>query len=333
MAQAPSEFDLIAQLWAPLARGAVGAFDLKDDVAQLPVSTHGLVVTCDQVIEGTHFLSSDSLDWVAKRLVRRNLSDLIAKGCKPIGAFLALAWPQGRPQAQVADFARGLGDDLAALCGNCPLLGGDTSSIEGPLVASLTLIGTPLALNARPVLRMGAQPGDEVFLTGTLGDAYLGLQVRLGHMEASQLTQAVQLALAPKPPPLATANLVATYAKASIDVSDGLLADAGHVALASNVSLALELDHLPLSDEATAWLAWSNDPVESLLALATGGDDYQTLFCAAPEHASALTADFQAIGVQLTQIGRCCEGQGVALTYREQAMVLPNRRGWQFSDA
>ena len=333
MARAPSEFDLIAHLWAPLARGVAGAFDLKDDVAQLPVSPHGLVATCDQIIEGTHFLSSDSLDWVAKRLVRRNLSDLIAKGCKPIGALLALAWPKERPLAQVADFARGLGDDLAALCGNCPLLGGDTSATEGPLVASLTLIGTPLAPTAKPILRIGAQPGDGIFLTGTLGDAYLGLQVRLGQMDASQLTQAVQLALAPKPPPLATADLVATFAKASIDVSDGLLADASHIALASHLSLAIELDVLPLSNEAATWLERSNDHVESLLALATGGDDYQSLFCAAPEHASTLTAHFQAIGVQLTQIGRCCEGQGVALTYRGQTIALPNRRGWQFSDA
>ncbi|MFM1975912.1 MAG: hypothetical protein RL145_758 [Pseudomonadota bacterium] len=333
MEKPPLEFDLIAQIWEPLTRGAAGAFGLKDDVAQLPTSIVGPVVTCDQVIEGTHFLPTDGLDWVAKRLVRRNVSDLIAKGCQTIGAFLTLAWPKGRSQAQLAAFATGLGDDLVALCGSCPLLGGDTSSIHGPLVASLTLIGAPLAPSGLPILRRGTRAGDLIFLTGTIGDPYLGLQVRLGHLGSQGLENAIKIALAPAPPPLATAKLIASYAHASIDISDGLLADAGHIADASGLSLVLDLDQVPISAEATTWLAQYGDRLEGLLRLVTGGDDYQSLICVGPEQAEALVRDYQALGVALTQIGVCQTGSGLSLRYQGQNVPVPSRRGWQFSDA
>lgn len=333
MEKAPPEFDLIAKVWAPLTREAAGAFGLTDDVAQLPVSPLGPVVTCDQVIEGTHFLPTDGLDWVAKRLVRRNLSDLIAKGCKPIGAFLALAWPKERPQAQLAAFAEGLGQDLLELCGACPLLGGDTSSTTGPLVASLTLVGMPLAKSGEPILRRGARAGDLIFITGTIGDPFLGLGVRLGLMDGKGLQNAVQLALAPAPPPLVTAELIAAHANASIDVSDGLLADVGHVAAASGLHMVLELDRIPLSSEATAWLSQSQDPLASLLSLVTGGDDYQSVMCVASDNAETLVAQGAPLGVHFTQIGSCRAGEGVELRYQGRLVPLPRRRGWEFSDA
>ena len=333
MEQAPPEFDLIAQLWAPLARGAPGAYGLKDDVAHLPSSPAGHVVTCDQVIEGTHFLFSDPLNLVAARLVRRNLSDLIAKGCKPIGAFLMLAWPKSRPHLQLVDFADGLGQELTDLCGDCPLLGGDTSSTTGPFVAGLTLIGRGLSDAGAPILRSGARIGDLVFLTGIIGDSYLGLQVRLGQIDGQGLAGAVAFAMAPAPPPLAVADIVATYAQASIDISDGLLADAGHVAEASHLAMHLHLEQVPLSAEAIAYMARSRNPVESLLGLVTGGDDYQALMCVAPEKAAAFVSELEAIGVGVTQIGVCQEGQGIVLTYCGSSVALPARTGWQFSAA
>ncbi len=331
--QAPSEFDLIAQLWAPLTRGAPGAYGLKDDVAHLPSSLVGHVVTCDQVIEGTHFLSSDPLSWVAKRLVRRNLSDLIAKGCRPVGAFLTLAWPKGRPYAQMVDFADGLGQDLSDLCGACPLLGGDTSSTTGPLVASLTLMGRGLSPSGAPILRGGARVGDLVFVTGIIGDAFLGLQVRLGQMDGQGLEGAAAFAMAPAPPPLALADVIATYAHASIDISDGLLADAGHVAVASHLAIHLHLDQVPLSEEATAFMARSRKPVENLLGLVTGGDDYQALICVAPDRAADFVSAIEALGVGVSHIGVCQEGQGLVLTHCGSSVALPTRTGWQFSGA
>lgn len=333
MEQAPPEFDLIAQLWAPLSNGVPGAYGLKDDVAYLPSSSSGHVVTCDQVIEGTHFLSSDPLNWVSKRLVRRNLSDLIAKGCKPVGAFLTLAWPKSRPYAQVADFADGLGQDLSDLCGDCPLLGGDTSSTTGPLVASLTLIGRGLSVTGAPILRGGARSGDLVFLTGIIGDSYLGLQVRLGQMVGQGLAGAVAFAMAPAPPPLAVADVIATFAQASIDISDGLLADAGHVAEASHLAMHLQLEQVPLSAEAITFVGRSPNPIESLLGLFTGGDDYQALMCIAPDEAAAFVSALETIGVRVTQIGVCQEGQGIVLSHCGTSVALPAHTGWQFSGA
>jgi thiamine-monophosphate kinase len=330
---APPEFDLIAQLWAPLTLGAAGAFGLKDDVAQLSSAPFGHVVTCDQIIEGTHFLPSDPLDWVAKRLVRRNLSDLIAKGCKPVGAFLSVAWPKSRPYAHLADFAAGLGQDLAELCGACPLMGGDTSTTQGPLVASLTLMGVPLSKVGQPVLRSGAQAGDLIFLTGTIGDPFLGLQVRLGLMEGQGLESAVATALAPAPPPLTVAAIIAAHANASIDISDGLLADAGHVASASGLALQLDLERVPLSAEAITFLEAAPDPVQALLGLVTGGDDYQALTCVAPKIAEDFCSSMKALGVQVTQIGVCYQGQGLEIYHHGDRLDLPARTGWQFSGA
>jgi len=331
--QASLEFNLIERLWTPLARATPGAFGLRDDVAHIPGTPLGHVVTCDQVIEGTHFLPSDPMAWVAKRLVRRNLSDIIAKGCKPIGAFLTLAWPKNRSYAQLADFAEGLGQDLSDLTGACPLLGGDTSSTNGPLVASLILIGVPLSPSGLPILRSGARPEDLIFVTGTIGEAYLGLQVRLGLIDGKGLEGAVATAMAPAPPPLTVAPIIATHAHASIDISDGLLADAGHVGVSSQLSLQLNLEQVPLSSEAGASLKRAADPLQSLLNLVTGGDDYQTLACVAPDEALAFVSKFEALGVKITQIGICRKGHGVDLTFSGQAIALPIRTGWQFSDA
>jgi thiamine-monophosphate kinase len=232
-----TEVDIIQAAFAPLTLGVPGSFGLQDDAAFVPSPQTGLIVTQDQVIEGTHFLTSDPIDMVARRLVRRNLSDLIAKGGVPHAAFLSLAWPKSRPLSEILIFAEGLGDDLSQLCSHCPLLGGDTSLIEGPMVASLTMMGKPTTPSGQPVLRSGAQIGDILCVSGTIGDAWLGLQVRLGAIPVAGLEACVRVAMAPAPPKHELARLVGAYATASVDVSDGLLRDAGHIASMSGVRL------------------------------------------------------------------------------------------------
>jgi thiamine-monophosphate kinase len=312
-----------------LTLGAPGAFGLKDDVAQLPPNAFGQIVTCDQVIEGTHFLPDDPFDLVAKRLVRRNLSDLVAKGCRPLGAFLTLAWPKGRPISQMTDFARGLGEDLVNLCGNCPLYGGDTSTSSGPLTASLFLIGEPLTASKQPVLRRGARPGDVVYVTGVIGDAYLGLQVRLGQESSDDLKACQGFSMAPVPTALAMAEPIARFACASIDVSDGLLADAGHLVTHSKVAMDLALDSLPLSPEASAWVAAGNDSTAGLLRLATGGDDYQALICLPKEHEDEFKRVAHSLGTRVTKIGKCAKGDSLTLSYLAQPVQMPKITGWQ----
>jgi thiamine-monophosphate kinase len=323
-----SEADLIANLFTPLTLGNAGAYGLQDDVAFLAPAPHGLIVTQDQIIEGTHFLADDPLDMIARRLVRRNLSDMIAKGGVPTAAFLSLAWPSERDRARMSEFARGLGDDLRRLCGGCPLMGGDTSQTTGHLVASLTLLGRPTASSGQPVLRNGAKAGDIVAVTGVIGDAFLGLQARLGVLNGTDLKACHAFSLAPCPPDLAVASLIGRYAHASIDVSDGLILDALRIASASDVAVVMALDSIPLSQEAHVFSGLGSD-IDRALALATGGDDYQPLISLSPDDFVAYQQACEVEGVRVTQIGTCTQGQGVKLTFEGRSVTMPSSIGWQ----
>lgn len=293
------EFDLIRRYFAPLA-SSPGADQLRDDVAEI---APGLIATKDAIVEGVHFLPDDPLETVAQKLVRVNVSDIVAKGGKPDAALLALVWPKGRPHAELADFVRGLGKDLARW--GAHLVGGDTTSTNGPLTLTLTLLAR---VGARgPVRRSGAKAGDDVWVTGTIGDGWLGLQAALGAfgpLIAEARNQLVSRYRVPDPPRLPFADLVAAHATASIDVSDGLVADAEHVASASGVQLTLWSDKVPLS---TAAAHYVQNGKADLRALLTGGDDYQTLFTAPDVTRGAITAS----GLSVARIGTVAAGEGV----------------------
>jgi thiamine-monophosphate kinase len=321
------EADMIQSLFAPLTLGSQGSYGLRDDVAFIPTQGAGIIVTQDQVIEGTHFFANDPLEMVAKRLVRRNLSDMIAKGGMPTAAFLSLAWPKSRDKADIAQFAHGLGKDLADLCGDCPLMGGDTSMVEGPLVASLTMMGKPTAANGQPILRQGAQTGDIIAVTGVIGDAYLGLEVRHGLLNGRYLKGCLEFNMAPFPPTLEIAPLIGRYAKACLDVSDGLLIDALRLARASGVRIEMALDRMPISNEADNAGFPSED--ERNLLLATGGDDYQPLLAISPDDFKAFVAAAKALDVRVTAIGTCVAGEGLGLTYLDEPRDLPITLGWE----
>jgi thiamine-monophosphate kinase len=327
MSDLDPETDMIQSLFAPLALGATGSYGLGDDVAFVPTSEAGIIVTQDQVIEGTHFFPNDPLEIVAKRLVRRNLSDIIAKGGVPTAAFLSLAWPKSRDREGIARFAQGLGEDLAQLCDDCPLMGGDTSTTNGPLVASLTMMGRPTAPNGQPVLRSGAQVGDVIAVTGVIGDAWLGLQVRHGILNGRYLKDCIDFAMAPYPPTLKMAPLIGQYAKASLDVSDGLLLDALRLANASGVAIIMALDELPISEEAE--MTDFPDAEYRNALLATGGDDYQPLIAIKPNDFSPFKAAAKKLGVRVTRIGTCVAGEGLSLTYLDEPFDLPLSLGWE----
>jgi thiamine-monophosphate kinase len=281
--QGPDEFGQIAALFRPLTRGAPEALDLLDDAAVIP-SRPGfdLVVTKDALVEGVHFLSSDPPDLIARKLLRVNLSDLAAKGATPYGYFLATAWTKafGWPQRQA--FAAGLRADGATY--GLALLGGDTVSTPGPLTFSVTMLGWVPA--GRMVRRGGARVGDRVLVSGTIGDGGLAWRAARGeiadpdgaHLERYRLPV----------PRLELRDRLLAHAHAAADVSDGLIADAGHIAQASGLGLALELEKLPLSPRGRAWLEAQPDRAQALLALASLGDDYEIVCTAAAEDAAAL---------------------------------------------
>ena len=309
-----SEFDDIARLFRPLSFGAPEALGLMDDAAAIP-SRPGfdLVITKDALVEGVHFLSTDPPALVGKKLIRVNLSDLAAKGARPYGCFLAVAFPAGWDAAMREAFAEGLGEDLKRF--GLSLFGGDTVSTPGPFTASLTALGWIEA--GRMVLRSGARPGDILLVSGGIGDGALGLKAALGEIASPYLLGRYQ---APEPR-LDLADVIKAQASASADVSDGLVADAGHIAKASGVGLELDLEAVPLSSEAEAWLDRQADREAALVGLVTGGDDYQ-IVCTAPEgRAGALRA------AGFTAIGRAVEGAGVGVRHLGRRLEIA-RSGW-----
>jgi thiamine-monophosphate kinase len=292
------EFGLIARHLEPLA--GEGSFGLRDDVALF----RGLAVTKDVIACGVHFRPEDPLDLVARKAVRVNVSDLVAKGCRPAAMLLGLVWSEGAGEVEHATFARGLAEDLRAY--GIALLGGDTTRAPKGLIVSVTMLGEPLGEGI--VRRSGAQSGDAVLVSGTIGDA--GLALRLGtdtalasHAEA--LLRAYQL----PEPPLAAAVAIARHASASADVSDGLLADAGRVAAASSLRIEIEAEKVPLSAAGRAFLAAGG----TVGALAAMGDDYQPVVTMPPSEVPAFLAETAGAGVSFSVIGQVTEGLGVAL--------------------
>lgn len=311
------EFEAIARLMRPLAAGAPGAFDLLDDAAVVP-SRPGfdLVVSKDAMVAGVHFPPDLPRDLVARRLLRTNLSDLAAKAAEPFGYLLALAWPRGAAWAEREAFARGLAEDGAEF--RLSLLGGDTVSTPGPLTVSATIFGwTPAGGMVR---RAGARAGDLLVVSGAIGDGGLGL-AQVGRADPDPwLLDRYHL---PKPR-LGLREALRACASAAADVSDGLVADAGHLATASGLALEIDLAGLPLSPPAAAWLAEQADRAAALAALATSGDDYEVVCAVAPDRLAAMQA---MTDLPLTALGRFETGQGVRVAMGGRPISL-QRRGY-----
>lgn len=311
------EADFIAALRAlavdPAARG------LLDDAAV--IDTHGpVVVTHDMMAEGVHYLPDDPPESVAWRLVAVNLSDLGAKGAEPLGVLLG--YSLGHDSDWDRAFVAGLGEALAAF--RVPLLGGDTIALpaDAPRVMGLTAMGRAPAGGAPS--RGGAKPGDLLCVTGTIGDAALGLAIRKGDEQGD--AAAVDAFLRPLPP-VAFGVAVAAKVHAMMDLSDGLLIDAGRMAAASGCAARIALDAVPLS---AAYAEARGQGLDARLAATTGGDDYQLLMAVAPDRLDTLkaAAASAAEGVRLTVVGACAEGSGLVLTFQGEPVAVPNRLGW-----
>src|SRR6185312_8504685 len=269
----PAEFALIARHFRPLA--GAGALDLSDDVALLRVPPgRELVLTVDAMVAGVHFLPDDPPDLVGRKLLRVNLSDLAAKGATPIGYLMTVAAPRDTPDSWFAGFAAGLAQDQAEF--GVTLLGGDTTSTPGPIALSLTILGH--VAPGTMVRRAGAQPGDGIWVTGTIGDGALGLAVAQG-----QLTDATGHLLGRYRLPQPRVGLaIVRVASAGMDVSDGLVQDLGHLCRAGGLGAEIDATLVPLSAPAReAGPAW-------LPTILSGGDDYELLLAIPPGRETAL---------------------------------------------
>jgi len=301
METSSGEDDLIARHFKPLATDP-GALGLVDDAAILKAQGEDIVVTTDAVVAGVHFLPDDPPDSVARKALRVNLSDLAAKGATPAGFVLTLALRRA-DEAWLAAFARGLGEDAAHY--GCPLLGGDTVSTPGPLMISITAFGRVPA--GKMVRRDGARPGDCVMVTGTIGDAALGLDLLRGGAVAAALaddiaSREVLIGRYRVPQPRnALAPGLRDHASAAMDVSDGLAGDLAKLCTASGVSAVIDLPRVPTSAVAATLLGRGVTDIEALIS---GGDDYEVLCTVADAQCERVVDAARSAGVALTPIGR-----------------------------
>ena len=301
------EDDLIARYFRPLASSAA-SLNLLDDAAVLAGSADDLVITTDAIVEGVHYLAADPPATIARKALRVNLSDLAAKGSAPAGFLLTLAL-RNADETWLAAFASALGDDASTF--GCPLLGGDTVSTPGPVMISITAFGR--VPRGEMVKRRGARAGDRIAVTGTIGDAALGLDILRGGRtanaiagETGKLEFLINRYRVPQPR-LAIATALRGSATAAMDVSDGLAGDLAKLCAASGVSATVELAKVPLSSAASTVVSAGATTIETLIG---GGDDYEVL-CAVPD---ARWASFvqaaAASGVAITEIGTITDGKG-----------------------
>jgi thiamine-monophosphate kinase len=307
--EASAEERLIAKYFRPLATHP-GALGLGDDAAVLtPPPGCDLVLTTDGVISGVHFFPDDPPDTIGRKVLRMNLSDLAAKGAKPIGFLMSVALPANIEESWLAAFASGLGEDAQRY--SCPLLGGDTDRTPGPISVSIAAFGS--VPQGTMVRRTTAKPGDCVMVTGTVGDAALGVLLRrdqrfADRLRLSETTRAYlrQRYLLPEPRN-AVAEAVLQHASAAMDVSDGLAGDFAKLCRASCVAGEVDVVRIPLSDAAREVLGADPALLETVLA---GGDDYEIVLTLAPQKLNAFQAAARAAGVTVAKIGRVTGGEG-----------------------
>jgi thiamine-monophosphate kinase len=308
----PAEFSLIARHFKPLA--GPGALQLRDDAALLdPPAGRQLVLTADAMVAGVHFLPDDPPDLIGRKLLRVNLSDIAAKGAVPLGYLMTVSTPRDTQDAWFAGFAAGLAVDQALY--GVKLLGGDTTSTPGPISLSLTMIGHVAPGTA--VHRFGAAAGDEIWVTGTIGDGALGLAVAQG-----RLTDSTGFLLGRYRLPQPRIGLVlAGIASAAMDVSDGLVQDLGHICRASGLAAELHAAEVPLSDTArTAGPDW-------LATCLTGGDDYELLLAVPSAHAKALVRQAALASIPVTRVGHFHSGPPEVMVRQANGEPLALEKG------
>ncbi|MEE8302704.1 MAG: thiamine-phosphate kinase, partial [Candidatus Tectomicrobia bacterium] len=319
------EFEIIDKYFAPLSQGFAGAHGLTDDTASLLIGDgNEAVITLDTMVSGVHFLPTDPPDLIARKLLRVNLSDLAAAGATPRTYFLSLSLPSSVIDSWIAAFAGGLAADQMSF--GVVLGGGDTTSTPGPLTLSLTAIGE--APRGQAISRAGAKPGQDIYVSGTIGDAALALAlIQSGGVEQALRDAPALMARYRLPEPrVSLGTSLRGLATAAIDVSDGLIADLGHICRTSAVGAEVEVATVPLSPEAQNLLSKRGDLSERVF---TGGDDYELLFTARPEDAGNLSALSTTLGLPLARIGRTIEGDSPVLVSPLGEIVSLAGVGWR----
>ena len=320
-----SEFDLIRRHFAPLSIAEEGAYQLKDDAASLSISSDKeLIVTKDMMVAGVHFFSGDSGKTIAQKLLRTNLSDLAAMGAGPRAYAIGIMLTSKLGTNWLGEFAKGLANDQSEF--GVTLIGGDTICSSGPLLLSLTAFGeVPKGCAIR---RSSAQIGDLVYVTGTIGDSAIGLIAATGGLTKlpgwakNELIGRYEL----PQPRVEVGKLLIGLASAAIDISDGLIADLGHICSNSKVGARIDLEDVPLSSAARQACKLDSKLITKVL---TGGDDYELIICAPPRVGDKLTEMADSVDVKLSKIGTIVEGSDVSVFRTDESQLNFEQRGYQ----
>lgn len=306
---------------------------LDDAALYSPSNDHDVVLTLDTLVEGVHFFTGEYGAATAERLLISNLSDLAAKGARPVGYLLSTSWPSHLSPADLekwmAGFSKGLGTIQAAY--DFKLFGGDTVKSKGPMTISATLIG--VVPKGKMVKRSGAQIGDDIWVTGNIGDAHLGLlaaqsdECIIEYQPSGQDLWVWEEAFRHPSPQLLFRKTLRQYATACADISDGLLSEAQHIAKASGCKLLINIKDMPLSDPSQKWCNFGSEG-ERRLKLAAGGDDYQLLLTANPQDSKALEHSAQRLSLKLTHIGQVENGRGLSCNGLEGKLINLKNLGY-----
>ncbi len=315
-----AEFDRIRNYFLPLTDSNAMARDLADDAAVIqPVEDTSFVVTTDALTEGIHFFPDTQPSLIAQKALRVNLSDLAAMGATPHAYTLSLLIPHHCDDTWIDAFCHGLAEDQERF--GIQLIGGDSSSIDGPVTLSITAFG--LAKHHNLLSRSGAQSGDDVWVSGSIGDAFLGLHAikqQQHHHEA--LINRYHL----PQPRIILGQALHGMAHSAIDVSDGLLQDLEHICHASAVGADIQLQAIPVSDIAREYTDGHHINPVDLLA---GGDDYELLFTASPDCHSAIETLSRKLSLPLTCIGAMKDGHDVTLRDEDGDEITMQHKGYQ----
>ncbi|WP_319024802.1 thiamine-phosphate kinase [Nisaea sediminum] len=320
------EFERIARYFAPLVKGQSEALGLADDAAIVtPPAGMRMAVTADALVAGVHFLESDPPDRIARKALRVNISDLAAMGAEPYGYTVTLALPSGMadPEGWLERFVTGQRSDHITF--GLKLLGGDTVSTPGPLTISVTAFGW--LPEDRALLRSGARPGDDIYVSGTIGDSGLGLAVLRGRIsglddDAEQFL--IDRYQVPEPRPMLGRALL-RVASSALDISDGLAQDLGHIAKCSSVAAEVSLFAIPVSQAAAAVMRSGQAKAADLVS---SGDDYELLFTAPKEGREEVMLRAEEASVPVTRIGTVRAGSGVDLLDADGKPLILERRGY-----
>jgi len=301
------EFSIIEKYFAPLAEKYPDALGLKDDAALFkPAEGFDVVVTTDALVEDIHFFKDDNPEYLAQKLLGVNVSDLAAMGATPKAYLLTLMLPEGINDKWLPSFSEGLAKGCERF-GGC-LIGGDTTRSKYGLSLSLTAIGE--VAQGKALKKSGAKPGDKIYVSGTIGDSYLGLQILSGKLDldSAYLKQRYY-----KPEPrIALGESLVGLASSCTDISDGLIADLEHICKASTVGAVIRAGDIPLSDDA------KNSGV-NIQKLITGGDDYELLYTVADNIEPPEGAYY---------IGDIVDGEAVSVLDEEQKTIVLESRGY-----